>query len=116
MTAITYPAGLPEVRESGMSSQYQNPVIRTQMDAGPAKQRLRYTAVPKNLSGSIAVDDGQYAVFNAWYTSVLGYGTLRFVMKDPRTGELREFRFTDVPSESDAAGLTEISLPLEMMQ
>jgi hypothetical protein len=116
MAAILYPAGLPKVRLSGMTSQYQDPVIRTKMDAGPVKQRLRYTAVPKKFTGSIIVDEARRAIFDAWHKSVTGYGTLRFQMNDPKTGAPGEFRFTGIPVESDADGLTEISLPLERMQ
>jgi hypothetical protein len=113
MTAITYPAALPAVRSSGFQSQYRNPVIRTQMDAGPDKQRLRYTAVPKQFTASIVVDEHERELFEAWFAETLGFGTLRFVMENPETLDREEFRFTDMYSETEADGLFELSLPLE---
>jgi hypothetical protein len=115
MTAISYPESLPGVRASGFQSEYQDPVIRTQMDAGPVKQRLRYTAVPKRFTATIAVDESVRELFEAWFTETLGFGTLRFVMRNPQTLDLEEFRFTGVYSETEADGLFELSLPLERM-
>ena len=115
MTNISYPPGLPGIRASGFRSQYKDPVIRTQMDAGPVKQRLRYTAVPKQVTGTIVVDETERAVFEAWFTETLGFGTLRFMMENPETLALEEFRFTCMYSETEADGLFEISMPLEKM-
>jgi hypothetical protein len=115
MTNISYPDSLPGIRASGFQSQYQNPVIRTQMDAGPVKQRLRYTAAPKQFTGTIVVDESERKIFETWFTETLGFGTLRFVMQNPQTLQPEEFRFTDIYSEAEADGLFELSLPLERM-
>jgi hypothetical protein len=115
MTAITYPGNLPAVRANGFQSQYQDPVIRTQMDAGPVKQRLRYTAAPKKFTASIIVDEDQRKLFEAWFTGILAFGTLRFVMQNPQTLLPEEFRFTGMYSETEADGLFELSLPLERL-
>jgi hypothetical protein len=113
MTNISYPDSLPAVRASGFQSEYQDPVIRTQMDAGPVKQRLRYTAAPKKFTGTVIVDENEREIFEAWFTETLGFGTLRFVMRNPQTLQPEEFRFTGVYSETEADGLFELSLPLE---
>jgi hypothetical protein len=115
MTSITYPAALPAVRASGFQSQYQDPVIRTQMDAGPVKQRLRYTAAPKRFTVSIVVNEAERKLFEAWFTETLGFGTLRFVMQNPQTLEPEEFRFTGAYGETELDGLFELSLPLERL-
>jgi hypothetical protein len=115
MTAITYPAALPGIRSSGFQSQYQDPVIRTQMDAGPVKQRLRYTAAPKQFTATIIVDEAEREIFETWFTKTLGFGTLRFVMLNPQTLQPEEFRFTAAYSETESEGLYELSLPLERM-
>jgi hypothetical protein len=115
MTSITYPAALPAIRSNGFQSQYQNPVIRTPMDAGPAKQRLRYTAAPKQFTASVVVDEEERKLFEAWFTETLGFGTLRFVMQNPQTLEPEEFRFTGVYGETETGGLFELSLPLERL-
>jgi hypothetical protein len=115
MTTIRYPDNLPSIRASGFQSQYQDPVIRTQMDAGPVKQRLRYTAAPKKFTTSIIVDEVEREIFEAWFTETLGFGTLRFVMQNPQTLHLEEFRFTGTYGETEADGLFELSLPLERL-
>jgi hypothetical protein len=115
MTNIRYPDSLPALRSSGFQAQYQDPVIRTQMDAGPVKQRLRYTAVPKRYTATIVVDEAERKVFEAWFVETLGFGTLRFVMQNPQTLDPEEFRFTGMYGESETDGLFELSLPLERM-
>jgi hypothetical protein len=115
MTSITWPGSLPCIRASGFNSQYQDPVIRTEMDAGPVKQRLRYTAAPKKFTGSIVVDETEREIFEAWFTGTLGFGTLRFVMQNPETLTPEEFRFTGMYAEAESDGFFEISLPLERL-
>ncbi|MDR2768544.1 MAG: hypothetical protein LBB82_09505 [Treponema sp.] len=115
MTNISYPENLPAVRASGFSSQYKDPVIRTQMDAGPAKQRLRYTAAPKQFSGAVILDEAEREIFETWFTQTLGFGTLRFIMRNPETGIHEEFRFTKAYGESESDGFFEISMSLERL-
>jgi hypothetical protein len=115
MTAIRYPDSLPGIRAGGFQSEYRDPVIRTQMDAGPVKHRLRYTAAPKIFTASIVVDETEREIFEAWFTETLAFGTLRFAMTNPQTLDLEEFRFTGVYGEAEIDGLFELSLPLERM-
>jgi hypothetical protein len=115
MTSIRYPDSLPGIRASGLQSRYRDPVVRTQMDAGPVKQRLRYTAAPKQFTGSAIVDEDEREIFEAWFTKTLGFGTLRFVMENPETLNLEEFRFTGMYSETETEGFVELSLPLERL-
>jgi hypothetical protein len=115
MTNIRYPDSLPPIRASGFQAEYRDPVIRTQMDAGPVKQRLRYTAASKKFTGTVVVDEAERKTFEAWFTETLGFGTLRFVMQNPQTLDPEEFRFTGVYAEAETDGLFELSLPLERM-
>ncbi|MDR2471499.1 MAG: hypothetical protein LBD09_05260 [Treponema sp.] len=115
MTGITYPDNLPAVRASGFSAQYKDPVIRTQMDAGPVKQRLRYTAAPKRFTGSIIVDEAERRIFETWFTQDLAFGALRFVMRNPETGSWEEFRFTETYKENETDGFFELSFSLERL-
>ena len=115
MTYIMYPEYLPPIRAMGFSAQYKDPVIRTQMDAGPSKQRLRYTAAVKLFIGTIIVNEKERVLFETWFKQTLGFGTLRFIMKNPQTGVSEEFRFTGVYKETETDGQFELSLPLERM-
>jgi len=115
MADITYPAALPIMQIRGLTSQYKDPVIRTEMDAGPVKQRLRYTAAPKQFTGVITLTEDQRALFDSWFVHDLGYGTLRFNMTNPQTLAVEEFRFTGPPGESESDGYWELSLPVERL-
>lgn len=117
MTNITWPDGLPRVmRLVGLNANKKTAKVRTEMDAGPAKVRQRYTVATKDFTGSIIVTESQRQRLEAWYTTVLGNGTLRFVMKDPQTLEYAEFRFLeDYKEVSNDDGLWQINMNLEKM-
>lgn len=81
---ILWPHVLPQyLQQSGYSEQLANQMLRTQMDAGPAKARRRFTAAPRPLTGDIIVTAAQLIFFRAWYDSVLLGGTLRFGWVEP---------------------------------
>ena len=116
MTDIIWPSYLPQVmRLEGLSGKKKSNVIRTQMDAGPQKARRRYTVSTKDFTGSIVLNETQRELFENWYDNVLGSGALRFVMKDPQTLQLSEFRFTDDYDEDASDGLWIITMILEKM-
>ena len=116
MTDLKWPAGLPDViMLSGLSGRMKGNVLRTEMDAGPAKARQRYSVSTKTFSGKVLLTESQRAVLEQWYRNDTGNGTLRFVMKDPQTLRPAEFRFTDDYDEVSKDGLWEITLPLEKM-
>lgn len=116
MTSITWPDSLPQVLIlDGLGAQNQNSVVRTEMDAGPAKQRRRYTVSQKDFSGSIVVTESQREILEDWYDSVIGGGALRFVMKDPQTLLPREFRFREHYKEDSLDGKWRITMELEKM-
>lgn len=116
MTELTWPQELPQlIRLNGLSATKKGNVIRSSMDAGPAKARQRYTVSTKNFTGSILVTESQRKILENWYTNVLGMGTLRFKMKDSQTLEYAEFRFLQDYTEKSVDGLWEISLNLEKL-
>lgn len=116
MTELTWPDELPQLlRLEGLSATKKGNVIRTSMDAGPAKARQRYTVSSKNFTGSILVTESQRKILENWYTNILGNGTLRFKMKDSQTLEFAEFRFLQDYTERSLDGLWEISLNLEKL-
>lgn len=81
---ILWPSVLPQyLRQSGYSEQLAAQVIRTQMDAGPAKARRRFTAAPRPVTGEIVVTADQLAFFRTWYDAVLLGGSMRFGWVEP---------------------------------
>ena len=116
MTNIRWPSELPQImRLDGLKAQRKDTVVRTQTDAGPVKQRRRYSVATKVFTGSIIVTEAQRKIFESWYENTLGNGTLRFIMKDSQSLEDKEFRFTQPYSEDSNNGLWTIGLSLEKM-
>lgn len=116
VTAIFWPQALPIPKIGGLNGKYKDPVIRTQMDAGPSKARRRFTAVPKAFKAQLVLREDKRALLEAFWKDSLGYGTLRFKMKNPQTGKVEEFRMTEPPDENgNDDGLYEVTLTLERM-
>ncbi len=116
MTNITWPSSLPQViRLEGLGAKRKSNVIRTQMDAGPQKARRRYTAITKEFTGSVVLTESQRELLEDWYQNMIGDGALRFVMKDPQTLQLAEFRFLEEYDEEASDGLWIITMKLEKM-
>lgn len=116
MTNRIWPVSLPQVLcLDGQKGKRKSNVIRTGMDAGPAKARRRYTVTEKLFEGSIIVTETQRLLLEDWYKTVLGDGTLRFVMKDPQTLQPAEFRFTEDYDEIALDGVWQISMKLEKL-
>jgi hypothetical protein len=85
------------------------------MDAGPKKARRRYTARTVKYSGIQDFSAAEFAVFEHFYHNVIADGVLRFNFKDPFTGEIAEFRFTDKYSSKAIEGHFEVTMQLERM-
>ncbi|WP_147613864.1 hypothetical protein [Treponema pectinovorum] len=115
MSTIEYPASLPLMRLEGMQTQRKSNVVRTEMDAGPAKARRRYTVSSKYFTGTILLKSYERETFEAWYKHTLCDGILRFKMKDPQTLSYGEFRFSEDYTESNTDGLWQITMKLEKM-
>ncbi len=116
MTNITWPDGLPDVLIlDGQNADKKNAVLRTEMDAGPAKQRRRYTIATKDFNGSIVVNETQRKKLETWFDNVIAGGALRFLMKDPQTLEYAEFRFKQPYKEDSLDGNWRITMILEKM-
>lgn len=88
MTEILWPASLPldpliagydETLAPGTN------VLRSPMDAGPAKTRRRFTAAVRPLSISLALTRAQVAILDAFVDETLAGGALPFVFTHPRT-------------------------------
>jgi hypothetical protein len=115
MAAISWPEDLPATLIlAGLKAQFVDPVLRTDMDTGPRKTRLRYTRPPKNYTGSIIINEAGRQRLEYFYRITTRFGALRFNFTNPQTLEVREFRFRAPPDESNTGdGVWNISLQLE---
>ena len=117
MAAINWPVDLPEtLRIDGLQSQDQDAVIKTDMDTGPQKRRLRFTAAVENISGSIVMSMEQLDIFRTFYRTTIKRGAMRFKMMHPITCELKEFRIKTPPSFAPSGnGLWIVTLDMEAL-
>jgi hypothetical protein len=114
MAALSWPAELPlTLRSDGLKSRYKDPVLRTDMDMGPAKTRLRYTRPPKPYNGTIIVNERGRELLDYFYRITTRFGALRFNFTNPQSLEVREFRFTAPPDETCNDGVYTVTLQVE---
>ena len=66
MTA-SWPSTLPLPTIDGYGIRPGEAILRTEMEAGPARQRRRYTQVPSRITVRWVLRREQFALFEAWY-------------------------------------------------
>ena len=79
-------AGLPErPLLSGFSEKPQNNLLRTQMETGYPKQRLRYTAASTyyTVKYLLRSSENQITEWRTFFTTTISYGASSFTMPDP---------------------------------
>lgn len=64
---ITWPQTLPLPTVQGYGVQPGEAISRTEMEAGLARQRRRFTDVPTKVSVRWIMRRDQYAIFEGWY-------------------------------------------------
>lgn len=119
--AYTYvwPPALPQSPQKGFTESIGALIIRTPMDAGPAKERYRGRR-PDELQVSFIMTTQQVSTLETWIVNTLR-GTARFGFPHPRKATVVEARI--VPSGDGeifktaylAPGYWNISLKLEIL-
>ena len=115
MADITWPSTLPAPLTTGYTEEAPSGTIRTQMDAGPAKLRRRYTAAPRPFSLSYRMTLAQVATLDTFYVTTARAGTLRFNWTNPRTGAACEARFLSPPQYTGVEQDADVSVGIEAM-
>lgn len=75
---MSYPATLPAPSIEGFSLEPLDPVIRTDMEAGPQRRRRRYTSAPTGIGATWVLTRLQFSVFEAWHRHTLLDGSVSF--------------------------------------
>ena len=101
----TWPATLPDVPDSGYSEKPPNTLIRTNMDAGPAKVRRRHTAGVRQFTMNMLLDKTQVADLDIFYVTTTNGGADQFTWENPRTEAVANFRFVSEPVYTHESGL-----------
>ena len=65
--SIFWPTTLPLPTIEGYGVHPGEAILRTEMEAGPARQRRRFTQVPSRISVRWLFRRQQFALFEAWY-------------------------------------------------
>jgi hypothetical protein len=104
MTAITWPPGLPQdVLREGYAERPAKTAIRTEMEAGPAKVRRRFSAGVRPLSIAVELTRAQAGTLLAFFADTLEGGALPFEWAHPRSGEAVRLRFVEEPEVTPLA-------------
>lgn len=93
-----WPCALPQyVFVPGYEERFRDTVLRSPMDAGPAKTRRRQTAAPKTFKGTVPMTASQVAIFETFFETEIGDGALSFDWVHPRTQAAATLRLVTPP-------------------
>jgi len=112
-----WPSSLPAYPlERNLEEAPPDNAIRTQMDAGPAKVRRRFTANVRDFQVTLYLTRSQVASLDAFFLTDVKGGSLVFDWKNPRTGSAAELRFVGKPRYFQRGdNLYEVMVQLEEM-
>lgn len=100
----TWPTALPQyLLNRNYKETAPDLVIRTKMDAGPAKVRRRFTAGVRPIEGTLVLSDDQVIVLDNFFLSDCQGGALGFTWTFQR-----EWRDTDLVTDTDVSTDTDI--------
>lgn len=117
MADYTWPANLPQSPlVDGFEETPPYEIVRTSMDAGPAKVRRRATSGVRRFQVQFIMTTTQMTIFDDFYVSTLSHGASRYDWDDPRTEVSKEWRIVDRPRYSPVGSeYWRVSFSLEQM-
>ncbi|MBU3035930.1 hypothetical protein [Tritonibacter mobilis] len=117
MRAVDWPANIRFCPVGDSYDELQDDaLLRTSMDAGPAKVRQRFTAIPESVRMTLPrMSLMQYAQFKTWHKVELMNGALPFQAQHPLTRAMRSFRFVTPPRYNRAGRSVVVHLDLELL-
>ncbi|MGH6879275.1 MAG: hypothetical protein ACREFM_00050 [Hypericibacter sp.] len=93
MANPVWPVTLPPfVLTEGHQETWGNNLLRTQMDAGEAKARRRFTKDVRPIQVTVEMTTAQVAIFDDFFHNTLKDGAIRFDWVLPRTQAAATFR------------------------
>jgi hypothetical protein len=114
----TWPTTLPvEPIPDSITETPPNLLKRTEMDAGPAKVRKRYTAGVRNFEVSYMFSPAEMAIWEDFFENNISDGALSFTYPHPRKwGTFITVRLSEIPDyKHKGAGYYDITLKLEQL-
>ena len=114
---LSWPASLPQEMElSGTKETLPDAVLRTQMEAGPAKTRPKYTRAAGKMEAFFFLDENQRQVLKDFYRVETKSGEVTFFIPQPLSGELMEVQFLGPPRIEPAGAMYVGSIRYKMME
>jgi len=100
-----WPATLPQSSLSGSYGEKPpNTLLRTNMDAGPAKVRRRYTAGVRQYNVKLILHKTQVETLDVFYVTTTNGGADQWTWVNPRTKSAANFRFVSEPTYAHKSG------------
>lgn len=93
-----YPEGLPYPQKEGLGFTPVNPILRTELTSGRARQRKRFTSAPTVVSFTWVLNDQQAALFEAWAVQEAGADWFEMGIVTPLGKNPHVCRFTATPN------------------
>lgn len=118
MSYSAWPNTLPQyVLQDGFSEKVEDQLIESQMDAGRAKTRRRFTAPLRLLNVSLNLTAAQRTAFETFYFTTLQAGALPFTWVNPITQAAADMRFRNpAPQYASLGGdLSRVSFAVEVL-
>jgi hypothetical protein len=98
MASIAFPSGLYGfILDSGFAENPPNNLLRTSMDAGPAKVRRRATSGVRVFQFALFLSSTDLATFDTFLITTSKNGSLAFDFRNPRTQVETDYRFVNQP-------------------
>jgi hypothetical protein len=79
-TLVSWPARLPLPTYDGYALEPESATARTDMEAGPARQRRRFTGTPTRIPVRWRMSQIEFATFEAWFRLKLADGAEWFAV------------------------------------
>ena len=101
----TWPATLPTFQEfiwDDFENVLPNNVIRTEMEIGPAKVRMRGSSAPELYQGRFKANSTKKATFKTFFKTTISYGATQFDIVHPYTGAAAVSRIVGQPKITSA--------------
>jgi hypothetical protein len=113
---VDWPLTLPQlVDQQGYTESPPNIVIKSSVDAGPAKIRRRFTSGPRPINCGMILSAAEIEILDDFYINDIASGSLAFNWVHPRTQAAASFRFTKPPSYSPFGAQYQVAMELEIM-
>lgn len=116
-----WPSQLPQQLFLGTSQGDEESRLISQMDAGPALVRNRFTAATRKIETPMVLTGEQLVIFNTFYRTTLNNGANSFTWTDPVSDDSVTYRFKSPPvwqsveSGSPSARIWQATLSLEIL-